>query len=149
MRKSWRGSSNSSKMPTYLNEKCNNERCKEDHKHGDCRGGDCKATEDYTPAIVDAIRMGFQLCCSFPRVDMSASQFGDKYVYSKKYFSPDSVTPCVDYNYIPNDVANDVQSRGASHIVTLPRACAMTSPESKGGFITGFLRVKHVVRVAR
>jgi hypothetical protein len=84
------------KMITSLSKRCGNERCKEDHKPGDCLGGDCETTEDHTFAVIDAIHMGFQLCCSFPSVDVSAPQGGGKYLYPKGYFSSDYVTPCVD-----------------------------------------------------
>jgi hypothetical protein len=67
-KQSWRGSSNNSKMPTFLNERCDSKRGQEDHKHGDRLGGDCKATEDYTPAIIDATHMGFRLCCEYRHV---------------------------------------------------------------------------------
>jgi hypothetical protein len=33
------------------------------HSHAECRGRDCKASEDYTPAVMDAIRDGFRICC--------------------------------------------------------------------------------------
>jgi hypothetical protein len=121
LRKSWRGSSDNSKMLTYLNESTKEVR---DHKHGDNQGGDYEEAENDTPGRIDAIHMGFQLCCSY--------QDGGGYFYPKEYCSTDYITPCIDYDHIREDVANDGVSHGASHHVTSPRECALPSPEHMG-----------------
>jgi hypothetical protein len=54
MKKPWRCFSNNFKMLIYFNRKCLG-----NHTHAECRGEDCKASEDYTPDIIDAIHMGF------------------------------------------------------------------------------------------
>jgi hypothetical protein len=39
------------------------DRCRGGHSHTECRGRDCEASEDYTPAVIDAIHAGFRLRC--------------------------------------------------------------------------------------
>jgi ssDNA-binding Zn-finger/Zn-ribbon topoisomerase 1 len=87
--KPWRCSSNNPNMLTHFNEKCGGDRI-----HGECQGGDYIASEDYTPAVIDAIHMGSQLCCSSPSISMSASSEGRVYLYPKGNFSSDHVAPC-------------------------------------------------------
>jgi hypothetical protein len=58
MKKPWRCSSNDPVLLSYLNDKCQG-----GHEHAECRGRDCKASDDYTPAVVDAIHAGLRLCC--------------------------------------------------------------------------------------
>jgi hypothetical protein len=78
MKKLWRCSSNNPKMLTYLDKKCAG-----DHKHGECQGGDCKASEDYTPGIIDAIHMGFKLGCGPSYKNAIASRDGRVYLYPR------------------------------------------------------------------
>jgi hypothetical protein len=54
MKKPWRSSSNDPIMVSFLNRKCQG-----GHDHVECRGRDCKASEDYTPAVIDAAHAGF------------------------------------------------------------------------------------------
>jgi hypothetical protein len=49
-------SSNDPMMLSYLNNKCQG-----GHSYAECRGRDCKASEDYTPAVIDAIHAGSRL----------------------------------------------------------------------------------------
>jgi hypothetical protein len=58
MKKHWRSSSNDPIMLSLLNKKCQGGHC-----HAECRGRDCKVSEDYTPAIIDAIHAGFLQSC--------------------------------------------------------------------------------------
>jgi hypothetical protein len=58
MKKPWRSSSNDPVMLSFLKKKCQG-----GHDHAECRGRDGKVSEDYTPAVIDAIRAGFRLCC--------------------------------------------------------------------------------------
>jgi hypothetical protein len=58
MKKPWRSSSNDPIMLSFPNRKCQS-----GHDHAECRGRDCKASEDYTPAVVDAIHSGFLQSC--------------------------------------------------------------------------------------
>jgi hypothetical protein len=58
MKKPWRSSSNDPIVLSFLDRKCQG-----GHDHAQCRGRDCKASEDYTPAVIDAIHSGFLHCC--------------------------------------------------------------------------------------
>jgi hypothetical protein len=58
MKKPWRSSSNDPIELSFLNRKCQG-----GHDHVECRGRDCKASEDYTPAVVDATHAGFLQSC--------------------------------------------------------------------------------------
>jgi hypothetical protein len=112
MKKPWKCSSDNPKMLTYLNK-----RCAVNHTHVECGDEDCEASEDYTPEIIDAIRMGFGLCCgpsSQRLIALPDSRNGS--------FAMDHVMSCVD-----NDIGHVVTSIGcpqcASHLLTFPRAC--------------------------
>jgi hypothetical protein len=57
LKKPWACSSSDLMVLSHLSDKCQG-----GHSHAECRGRDCEASEDYTPAVINAIHEGFRLC---------------------------------------------------------------------------------------